>query len=72
MGLRASIAASAQIPTADSKVKWLSQIARTEPSSNSQSLPFAKLREAMANYQLLGQEESSRHLWTPISRLCLK
>ncbi len=55
MGQKSAIAAEVLIPAKNSKNKWLLQITR-----QTGDLPVAKMREAMANYQILGQEEFAK------------
>jgi len=60
MGQKAAISAEALIPTAEMKQKWLHALMDTH-----RSLPLAKLREAMKNYQVLNQEEWTRASMDP-------
>jgi aminopeptidase N len=57
-GARRAIAAEASIPDAASKRQWLSRILREKDSG--EPLPVARLREAMRNYNLIGQESLTR------------
>lgn len=54
-GNKRFIAAQASIPDLNSKKAWLSKILK-DPASG-EPLPVAKLREAMDNFNILGQEE---------------
>ena len=52
LGQKYAIAAEAQMPEPETKKKWLEKILLKTP----EKLPLAKLREAMRNFQILGQE----------------
>ena len=55
-GVKRAIRVEASFPNRDNKMKWLKQI--MAPAN--ERLPISKLRVAMRNYHLLGQEELTR------------
>ncbi len=57
IGQKAAIAADARIPDAANKRAWMDKLARKDPAT---ALPISKLREAMRNINLVGQEELTR------------
>ena len=55
-GHKGAIAAEAQIPDAASKTRWFQRITRTAQSAADNAYAMGNLREAMTQFQILGQE----------------